>query len=385
MKKAKALGIVLLVLGIYVSLCSSAWAQTVSSIPMQNPSLYKGVRPLGMGNAFVAMPGSDENAPFYNPAAINDYPKKLHFRLLSPVIDFSPSVIGLTKDVLDLGKKINGETTTSAKVDDFRAFVDAHTGEFESIDVRLPLVQVQHRWFSASVLADSRTSFAFRNRSFTNLDLLSISDVGGTLGAARSFLEGRLQTGLNVKVLHRIAVDKIVTTADIINNAKFKDTLPINRGTGVGFDIGFKGSIPTFGKSWLNSLKPTAGFTWQDVGNTRFSGLAPNTPQSITIGLAVHPEWGKWTFHVANDFRELNQDSPFLTKWHIGAEAVAPKIWKIFRPSFRVGGNQAYISGGASLDFKYAKLEFATYAEDVGKVIREKPLRRIAANLSFGF
>ena len=64
---------------------------------------------------------------------------------------------------------------------------------------------------------------------------------------------------------------------------------------------------------------------------------------------------------------------------------MAPLLWGFFRPSVRVGGNQGYISGGVSLDFKYAKLEFATYGEEAGKFTRQKQLRRLATNLSFGF
>ena len=64
-----------------------------TTIPTEFPALGKGIRPLGMGNAFIAMPGYDENAMFYNPAAINDYPKKLHFRFLSPAFDISPSIM----------------------------------------------------------------------------------------------------------------------------------------------------------------------------------------------------------------------------------------------------------------------------------------------------
>ena len=89
MKKAFLLGglSLILVLG-----SSVAWAQTVT-IPAEHPSLMRGVRPIGMGNAFIAMPGTDENAPFYNPDAINDYEKQLHFKFISPTVDLSPEAL----------------------------------------------------------------------------------------------------------------------------------------------------------------------------------------------------------------------------------------------------------------------------------------------------
>ncbi len=360
------------------------FAQSATSIPDEYPSLFKGTRPAGMGNAFIAMPGSDENAPFYNPASINDFERKLYFRLLSFAGDFSPGLIGLGKDVFDLASDIDKESTDSGKINVFRAFVDKHTGEFESVGLRLPILQVQHKWFSASILTDSRTTISFRNRAFTNFEISSRSDMGGTLGGAYGFFDDRLQAGVNVKVLHRLSIDETITTDDIVNAADFNAVVPRRRATGVGFDLGLKGTLPTFNQKWLEILKPTAGFTWQDIGNTRFGNNVPDTPQSVGAGFAIHPTWRSWEFHVANDFRELNQGVDFIKKWNVGAEAVAPKLW-FFRPSVRIGANQGYLAAGTTLDFKAVKFEFATYGEEAGAVSRQKELRRLAFNLSFGF
>ncbi|MBI3540534.1 MAG: hypothetical protein HY073_00015 [Deltaproteobacteria bacterium] len=374
---------------IMLSFSGSLLAQA-TTIPADHPSLYKGVRPTGMGNAFIAMPGQDENAMFYNPAAINDYEKSLHMRLISPVVDFSPSVISLTKDVIDLADKIDKDGPDAAKIADFRAFVDKHTGEFETVQFRLPVVTAMHKWFALSLLADSRTTFSFRNRAFTNIELNSRSDFGGIIGTAYNFkdalgIEQNIQAGVNVKVIHRYSIDKVITADDIVNNASFGDSIPRNRSTGVGFDIGVKGDVPTFGIGILDTLKPTAGLTWQDVGNTRFGAGVPDTDQSISVGIAVHPMLGNWQFHIANDLRELNTDSDFMAKWNIGAEVVAPTMLGFFTPSVRVGGNQGYISTGASFDFRFFKLEGSYYGEEVGKFTSQKQLRRVAANISFGF
>ena len=339
-----------------------------------------------MGNAFIAMPGMDENAPFYNPAAINDYKKELNFRLISPVLDFSTSVISLTKDVIDMSKDINGlsDSDTSGKVERFRTFVNKHVGEFNAIDVRLPLIQVMHKWFALSVLADSRNTFSLRNRSFVNVEIQSRSDVGVVLGGAWSFFEDQMQVGLNVKPLYRGSIDRTITTDDIINNPNFSDIVSIKRGLGVGFDLGLKGKIPTFEMAWLDYIKPTVALTWQDIGNTRFQGGAPSTRQSISTGFALHHDFNGWEVHVANDFRQMNQDIGFLQMWNIGAEVFAPQLG-FFRPSIRIGGNQGYITAGTSLDLRFFKLEFATYGEESGKFSSQKQLRRLAANLSFGF
>lgn len=381
--------ILLAVLSLLVCLSGNLYGQEGTTIPREYPSLYRGVRPLGMGNAFIAMPGTDENAPFYNPAAINDYERKLHFRFLSPVIDFSPSVIKLTQDVIDLADKVNKQAGNAGKINEFTKFVDAHTGEFETVQLRMPVVQGWNKYFFTSVLFDSRTSFSFRNRAFTNIELASRSDAGGALGTAYNFkdllgIEQDLQAGMNMKILYRYSIEKTITASDIVNNASFSDAIPRNSGIGVGFDLGFKGSLPTFGLKWVDFLKPTAGFTWQDVGDTRFSGKAPNTPQSVSIGFAFHPKLGDWQFHLANDFRELNQSAAFIRQWNIGAEVEAPG-WKYFHTSFRIGGNQGYLTGGTTFDFRFFKLEGAFYGEEVSQFGHEKQLFRLATNLSFGF
>ncbi len=368
----------------------TAFGQAATTIPAEHPSTMKGVRPLGMGNAFIAMPGIDENAMFYNPAAINDFPKAYHFKFLSPVVDFSPGSIGLVRDVFDLADNIDAQGTDAGKTRVFRDFVNAHAGQFESVQVRLPAVTVMHKWFGVSLLADSRNTISFRNRAFTNIEVASRTDFGGVVGTAYNFkdllgIDQNLQAGVDIKVLHRLSINEIVTSDDIINAADFNATLPRRRSTGVGADIGIKADFPTFGASWLEVVKPTVALTYQDIGNTRFGNGVPDIQQSLSVGFALHPMLGDWQLHFANDFRELNQNSHILKKWSIGAEVMAPQLWGFFTPSFRIGGNQGYIAAGTSLDFKYAKLEFATYAEDAGRFGSTKQLRRLAANLAFGF
>lgn len=365
----------------------TVWSQATTTIPAEHPSLYRGVRQLGMGNAGIAMKGTDEAAPYYNPAAIKDY-DKLRFRIVSPVIDFSPATIGLVTDLFDVANDINDAgDDISAQTDIFEAFVDDHVGEFHFIGLRLPIVTVMHKWFFVSTLVDSRTAFSFRNRTFTNMEILSRSDGGAAIGSGYSFFEEKLQVGGMVKVLHRLSINEVISTTDIITTSDFSDTFDINRGTGVGVDIGAKGQIPTWEIKALDYLKPTAGFTWQDIANTRF-GDAGRTEQSISIGLAVHPsfQWRDrdWENHFALDIREINQSTSLAKKLELGYELMMPKFW-IVRPSVRIGAHQLYIAGGMSLDFRFFKLEAVTYGEETGLATRQKESRRVAANLSFGF
>ncbi|MBI2981557.1 MAG: hypothetical protein HYY44_04605 [Deltaproteobacteria bacterium] len=369
---------------------SLVFGQATSTVPPSHPALFRGVRPLGMGNAFVAMPGSDENAVYYNPAAIHDYEPGLDFVLVSPTIDFTTESIALVQDVVDLAGDLNDqEGDITGQIDTFQNFVDLHTGQFHSIDVRLPILMVLNRHVTIGTLADSRTTISFRNRTFSNFELSSRSDVGGHIGGAYGFFEDQLNVGVNVKVLHRVSIDQVLTIDDIFATDDFKDAMPIERATGVGVDLGLMGKVPTFDLKPLEILKPTIGFTWQDIADTRFAGDVPDTQQSISLGAALHPGFhlGNYEFknHLEVDFRELNQPVSFSKKLYFGYEFMFPRFLHFFQPSFRLGMHQLYFAAGGSIDLRLLKLEVATYGEEVGRFTRQQQSRRIAGNITFQF
>ena len=92
-------------------------AQAQANLTMRNsPRSMQGTRPLGMGGAFVAVEGTDENALFYNPAAINDYEKKIHMQFLLPTVEFSYKAISFfASDLPGLADDIDAAATDSDK------------------------------------------------------------------------------------------------------------------------------------------------------------------------------------------------------------------------------------------------------------------------------
>jgi len=110
-----------LFVGFMTMISFSAKAETLVS--RSTPRMMQGVRPLGMGGAFVAVAGTDENALFYNPAAINDFPQEFHFQFLLPTAEFSyKSLNFLISDVPDLVDDIDAANGDSAKIDVLDAF-----------------------------------------------------------------------------------------------------------------------------------------------------------------------------------------------------------------------------------------------------------------------
>ena len=369
----------------FATLSANAWGFEPTNIADQYPSLGRSLRPLGMGNAYLTMEGTDQSSFFYNPASINDFDRGLSFGLVSPQLDFTTASIGLIKDIMDLSDDLSGQSDAD-QTTTFDTFFDQHVGEFHSLNLWLPLMSVQHRWFSLNLIADSRTSISLRNRAFPNFEVYSRNDGGVAAGTAYGFLDNSLQVGLGLKFLYRAAFSEIITTADAIGD-NFGDTFEwdnLRKGFGVGADLGTKYQIPDFDTDVLDYLKPTVAVVWQDIGNTRFSGGAPKTQQSISAGVGFHPSFGPVDTSLDVDVREINQKRDFMTKFHTGVEARFGKFWPI-HPAIRAGINQGYPAFGAGFDTRIFKFNVAYYAEEVGKVTRQKGNYRLATNLSFGF
>jgi hypothetical protein len=143
---------------------------------------------------------------------------------------------------------------------------------------------------------------------------------------------------------------------------------------GLKSNLGFAGFKKT---RVYEILKPEVGVTWSDIGDPKFEG-APDNEQSISAGAAIHPTLWKLKNTVGLEFREINQERPFLTKLHFGIESQLPWILSI-----RGGLSQGYPTAGLSADFWIMKVDTAVYFEEIGIATREKGNLRLAATVSF--
>lgn len=352
-----------------------------TGIGNEYPSLGRGVRALGMGNAFVSQKGTDYNAQFYNPAAINDFEKKRHYLFLNPGADINTGIYSTIKDVMDLSDDLSGDTD-SGKLDTFDTFVQSHAGDVNRVGLNLPLFHIRHKYYAAGLIVDGRTTISLRNPTFPNFELKSVNDAGVAAGGAYAFFDDSLQVGLNLKVLYRAAIEEQITSNDILNQdlGDIVGWSAWSKGYGVGVDLGTKYALPW----WKETLRPTFGVTIQDIADTRFSGGAPKTPMSISAGGGVFPKFGPVDFGVLVDFREINQKQDILKKLHAGVEATFPKKFAT-KASVRLGTNQGYFASGLSLQFPIVGLHFAFYGEEVGEVSSQKASYRLASQLTFGF
>lgn len=350
------------------------------------PQLGRGVRPLGMGNAFLTMKGTDENVIFYNPAAINDYSQKFKFRFLSPSVGFNYGIIGTIEDTLNLNDDLGKTDDDSAKIGLFETFINKHSGEFHNVYINLPIATMMHKYITFSLLVDGRETFSFRNRAFPNFEVRSRNDGGLIVGSAYSFFMDDLQVGLAVKFLERIMIDKVVTTNDITGNKDLGNLFKWaqwKKGFGVGADVGVKYKLKNIGPDFFYFFDPIIAVTYQDIANTRFTGGAEKTPQSVNAGVGIHPTFGDYGTSLEIAFTEVNQRKDILNKFHAGAELRFPKVISTHF-AIRAGCNQGYPSSGFTADWKYAKLEFAFFGEEMGQYTHSKVNWNLAVNLSFG-
>lgn len=344
---------------------------------------------MGMGGAFIAVDGADENALFYNPAAINDYEKKIHMQFLLPTVEISYKAIDfVVNDVLGLVDDIDAADSDTERITVFEDFVAANTGRYEELGVHGPVAIFMHPTVSAALFYENRTVVGILNPASTTVELESVSHAGLQVGSAYKFFNDNLQAGIALKFVERHLIDETLTSRDFVVNDDFTDALTLDQfGFGIGGDLGVQGKIPWKAKAW-EYLDPTLAVTLQDVANTRFfaGDDVGEIKESLTAGFALHPEIWKFKTAFAVDFRDLDHKTDFITKLHAGYEVTWPEISKILRSaSVRLGANQGYIAGGFGLDFKYFKLNGATWGREIGQKTRQKQSRMFGVQLAAGF
>ncbi|MBI2346354.1 MAG: hypothetical protein HYV03_05635 [Deltaproteobacteria bacterium] len=364
---------------------AAAWAQIKTThIGDGYPNLGQGVRPLGMGNAFLTMEGTDENALFYNPAALDDFDKNWRYgTFLIPGVYFNKGLIKTVKDVLDMGDALDTSGSSTGDIQAFQDFFGKHVGEFQNVSLKMPLFSMIRKGWGGGILVDSRTTFAMRGSTATpNVELRSRSDAGVVLAKSVGLLGNDLAVGVLVKGLYRLYRDRILVTSDFVGNSSLNDLIGYKtwgKAFGIGGDIGIRYKLPVSG------VNPAVAVVYQDIGRTRFFGTdTDDTPQVLSAGVGIHPELGDFGTSVEVSMTDLTQRRDLMTRLHAGAELRFP-WFGVIRPSLRAGMNQGYPTGGFSLDFKKVRFDGAFYGEEVGETSRQGKAYKFAAEMSVYF
>lgn len=332
------------------------------------PSLYRGIRPLGMGNAFITV-ADDENTLFYNPAGLNDVQGLGGVEILNPLIEFSQVGLDAYHDFKD---------TNSGNVTEVTGLLGNYIGEQFSLRTSLYPSIIFHN-FGIGALGQVSFSGEVRNRVNPQVNVDGKVDVGGVVGIAYGFREKKVQVGVALKFVQRQRFQKTYYATDIADTnfdpsndfSKEKKT-----GTGLSGDAGVK-----INPEW--PLRPSIGIVLQNIGDLNLDE-AGKIPQQLNAGISIHPDLWIFKNTLALDVVDLTKnvegENDFYKRVHMGAEIKLPYIL-----SLRVGANQGYPSFGATIDLWIIKLAYAYYKEELGTVAGQKDDARHVGQIVIGF
>jgi hypothetical protein len=336
-----------------------------------------GLRPLAMGNAYVAV-ADDYNALFYNPAGLARL-KSWDGELLNPAFDASTNFKGLLEDAQ--------KNLTSGSTSDTLGMIQRNTGENFHVGLQLvPHLIFPH--FGFGIGLDTGATAVFHRDVNVDIDVGLRAIV--PVSFAMNFLDDRLSVGVTGKVRVRAGVDQNFSIDDIEAFSDSSETAGagantrnlndyVKAGIGYGADVGMLFTA-------TRVMEPTFGMSITDIGGTPFEKFnvpgdtvgKPSTQlPSVNLGFSVKPIQREWTFlQVSADMHSINQPYSFSKKFGLGLEGGLGSVLKL-----QTGLYQGYPTAGFLFDIGIINVKLITYAEELGNVAGYKPDRRYAAQI----
>lgn len=333
----------------------------------------KGVRPMGMGGAFLAV-SDDENAFFYNPAGITQRNSKL--------VQIFSLDIGINRGTLDFfgffyDHKKDMENFQHLPVSEQINLLNKINNEALSNEPNLKFSLPNFAFISAPMKISSnsfniggglfsyaKTSFKF-TQSFIKPTVSFKEDfrAAALIPIAYKVNALKLSLGTNLKYTYRAEGEYLLASINDFTNLNF----PIQSGAGfVGMDFGLLYNPVS---SWNIGLQLSDAFntkvnSWHDSGPLYNAEIEPQ----LNIGTAIKI---KDTLLLAADLRDItNPDEKlfdsFWKKVHLGAEL---QVCSLF--SLRAGANAGYPTFGFTLGSDIIQLQYSFYGEENDFYIRE--------------
>lgn len=354
------------ILGLIVqaTFSQTTWAATNQG---QNRWTHFGVRPLAMGNAFVAIV-DDFNALFYNPAGLARL-KEWDGEFFNPAFEISSNTTDFINDLTDLTQGSASQTTAVLDL------IEANTGQNHHIAFGLtPHLVFPGFGIGLGAHLDASLTFHRDPSAFINFGPELILPIS----YATNFLEDRLSVGFSLKarvkggVNHEFTIqdlEALKSNADEADGAasgpKIEDF--VEGGFGYGADLGILFTP-------MDPLEPTFGLSITDFGGTSYStqidvgDAALSTPDdvlpSVNVGLSLKPiKTDVMYLTTAIDMHSINQPFDYTKKLNLGLELGYGSLIKL-----QTGLHQGYLSAGFQIDVGLLALRFATYSEELGNV-----------------
>jgi len=354
------------------------WLTTSSIQAGELKWTHYGIRPLAMGNAYVAV-ADDYNALFYNPAGLARL-DTWHGELLNPRLGISQSTITTLKDFSKLA------SSNSTGVESTLTTFESMTGKPQWINIGLT-PHLVFPGFGIGLGLDIGGSMVIHRTISADVDAGATAIL--PLAVAKNFLEDRLSVGMAVKGVFKQGVEREFSLADITAFSKkeadssgnsIKDYIVGGSGLGVDFGMLF---------TPIQTGEPTLGISVADIGGTPYKAQKsgslelgaprPRDP-AVNTGISFKPiKTDSYYVLTTIDAHAINQPIHFSKKLNFGTEWGFGRVLKL-----QAGLHQGSLSGGIQLDAWLLVLRFATYAEELGTVTGESAItsdRRYVAQL----
>jgi hypothetical protein len=359
---------------------------------------YVGLRPMGMGDAFVAV-ANDYNAIFYNPAGL----ARREDGELNLFLD-----AGVSSNFMSLSKEIqDAQNTPGTEAAKQQAMLDVLQENYgKSFAVRSTLMSgflVRPNWGIALIPMDLSFEGTLHKNLGPAINTTVYADT--TLALAygddwHSFPGGRMSWGFTAKAINRGYFSKAVTFVELANDPNLVKTSDLREGFGIDGDLGFLYTPLLPSKGFFSALRlarPSFGLVVRNVAETKFTSSAKllnkestEAPEQLYRVIDIGTRWeypAFWLFggRGVMDFRDIMHPAFSPKKgFHLGFEF----DWSVaswWKGNYRFGLNQGYMTAGASALFALFNLDLVTYGEEVGTYSTPAENRMYALRLNFNW
>jgi hypothetical protein len=331
------------------------------------PFIYKGIRPMGMGGAFVAV-SDDANALFYNPAGLS--------RIDTVSVSILPLEVEVGRNTIDVYRDASGVDFSDP--DETTDFLRDYVGDQSHLGLYLFPYFTMPR-IACALFGTARTDLEVEDMQYPKVDTHAVSDIGAGFGYAQPLLEDTLSLGASLKYDHRESLDEVYTVLDITSDDfdhKVRDDML--KGDGVLLDLGAMYTFRDFGYDNVR-----VGLCADNLIGGKL-GDAEDLDPHVDLGVSVEENlWiTKTTFALdyVDLFSQLDADNDMGKRIRMGVECRLPMFLTV-----RAGLYQGYVTGGVSLDAKYVRFDALTYAEEIGAYAGQRADRRYVLRFLFGF
>jgi len=365
--------------------------------------LYKDPRIMGMGGANVAV-GGYSTSIFSNPAGLAQIEKNHGF-----VVDILGLGVAASSGISDFLDDIDGAETDSQMTEVLQKYAGEHFHVGVDNYMAVSKNSDAFAWSVGLLVAADVNMMAHPNGS-TNGGLLVTSSrayAGVLLGAAKPYETdyGRIDVGMSLKFISQNSYEGSLGISELLDDEedlgqKLQDKYE-KSSSGFGLDLGV--TWYPFADNYWN---PAFGMSILNIGSMGMDDNFGGQPLTVNIGASVTPEVAfvnKLVLAIdyvdmfnANSVRIYDfstndevtftdySEADFMKRIRLGASARLIDN-SYFATTVNLGMYQAAYTAGVDLQLTVLKLNFATYAEQVGTGSVDISDRRYMVQLGIGW